>query len=221
MPGEEDMHDYSTTRGVGKFVAGAGWLVLVIGAVLLVVSFGTMRSGFGLLALAPAIGISLGGLLLICQGQLVQAVVDSAQNTAEVARDVAEMLRVVRSTGERFAQTSTNVSGQYTASTQPASVTTAAGTPTQVPPSQSSSYLKKEDEERIASALIDKYNVAGFYKESMMRFWLGKVTLVEEARAAERSGGVILLADANGQLHGFYPAKMVKELKDGLGELGG
>jgi hypothetical protein len=43
-----------------------------------------MRSGFGLLALAPALGIIVGAALMIAQGQLLQAQVDVASNTAEL-----------------------------------------------------------------------------------------------------------------------------------------
>jgi hypothetical protein len=43
-----------------------------------------MTSGFGLLALAPALGISVGGFLMVAQGQLLHAQIDVAANTAEL-----------------------------------------------------------------------------------------------------------------------------------------
>lgn len=78
------MRDYGTARTVGKIVAAFGWVAAAIGIVLLLVAFGTMRSGFGLLALAPALGIIVGAALMIAQGQLLQAQVDVASNTAEL-----------------------------------------------------------------------------------------------------------------------------------------
>jgi hypothetical protein len=92
------MHSYATTRMVGKFVALVGWAVVAVATVLLLVTVAaSTRSGFGLLGLAPAIGIMVGGLLLVCQGQLTQAFADTAMNTGSLV----ELLRVDSSRGDR------------------------------------------------------------------------------------------------------------------------
>jgi hypothetical protein len=61
-----------------------GWIAVGLGAILLLVAFGALNSGFGLLALAPAVGIVVGGFLMVAQGQLLQAQIDVAANTAEL-----------------------------------------------------------------------------------------------------------------------------------------
>src|SRR3954447_25956561 len=78
------MHEYQAARAIGQFVAAVGWVVILLGAILLLVAFGTMNAGFGFLALAPANGIIVGGLLLVCQGQLTQALADTAHNTGQL-----------------------------------------------------------------------------------------------------------------------------------------
>src|SRR4051794_11885414 len=113
------MREYGTARTIGEFVAAAGWVIVALGIILLLVAFDTMRSGFGMLTLTPAIGIILGGLLLICQGQLTQAVVDTADNTAELAKSTAELVRLFRNIAARNAGSDS--------STQPPSSTNELG----------------------------------------------------------------------------------------------
>src|SRR4051794_7534160 len=80
------MNEYGTTKAIGQFVAAMGWVVVALGIILLLVAFSTLNTGYGLFALAPAIGVMLGGLLLVSQGQLTQAFVDTAVNTGKLVQ---------------------------------------------------------------------------------------------------------------------------------------
>lgn len=75
--------DYGTTRGVAAFVSFIGWCVVVVGVIIVVIGFAGMGRA-GVIALGPGIGIAVGGLLLVVQGQLLRAIVDTASNTADL-----------------------------------------------------------------------------------------------------------------------------------------
>jgi hypothetical protein len=87
--------DYGTSRGVGKFVAGIGWVLLALGGVVLLISLATLsRSAMGIMGLIPAILIGVAGLMFIVQGQVLQATVDTASACNAAANHLRELLRL-------------------------------------------------------------------------------------------------------------------------------
>jgi hypothetical protein len=80
------MQTYATARTVGQFAAFAGWVTIALGCLILVLALGTIRSSFGLVALAPAFSIAIAGFVLVCQGQLIQALADTAMNTGTLVQ---------------------------------------------------------------------------------------------------------------------------------------
>lgn len=78
---------YRTARGVGKLIAFLGWIGFVLGAIFFLGVL--LRGGPGAFMIVPAIALAVGGLLLIVQGQILQAIVD-------VASDMRTLVSLVR-----------------------------------------------------------------------------------------------------------------------------
>lgn len=94
------MHDYKNARTVGQVISIIGWIAISIGGIILLFSFGAVGAGFGLVALASALGIIVGGFLTVAQEQLLRAQVDVASNTANI---ISLMRDMNRSTSEPIA----------------------------------------------------------------------------------------------------------------------
>jgi hypothetical protein len=71
---------YHTARTIAQLISVVGWLGVGIGALLLLGAF----SGGGGLLVVPALGVALGGFLLVGLGQLTRAAVDTADYTGEM-----------------------------------------------------------------------------------------------------------------------------------------
>jgi hypothetical protein len=119
------VHEYNTARKVGRLVAAVGWATTIVGAILLLLALDTIGSGFGLVVLTPALGITIGGLLLVCQGQLTQAVVDTASNTGELVRLIKEQPQTVSESSQ-----SRDAHMPPITATQPSSVSAATASTT-------------------------------------------------------------------------------------------
>jgi hypothetical protein len=90
-PQSTQTQQYTTTGALGKFVAALGWIAIIIAVVLVFVAF-DKGGPMGIFAAGPATGIAIGGLLLVVQGQLLQAVVNGTNHLAEI-RDLLRAQR--------------------------------------------------------------------------------------------------------------------------------
>jgi len=73
---------YHTARKIAQLISVVGWLGVGIGALLLVGAFS--GGGAARLFLVPALGVALGGFLLVGMGQFTRAAVDTADYTGEM-----------------------------------------------------------------------------------------------------------------------------------------
>lgn len=83
------MQDYSVTRAIGKLISFMGWAALLITMLGLLALLGIGRADTISLSIVTA-GI-FGSLLMVAQGQLIQAHVDTASNTGELIRLIREV----------------------------------------------------------------------------------------------------------------------------------
>jgi len=72
----ENNRRYKTTLSIGRFIEFIGWAVVVIAGILAL-----MGIDKGLWALLPALGIGIGGILIVYTGQLILIFVDIENNT--------------------------------------------------------------------------------------------------------------------------------------------
>ena len=82
--------DYGTLRVVGKINSIVGWLVVLVGFVLVV---GGMEGGgqVNLAIILPGIGIFVVGLLVVASGQMISCFVDTERHT----RASSETLKLI------------------------------------------------------------------------------------------------------------------------------
>ena len=76
-------NDYKTTIVVSKFVSFMGWIVCAVAILLVIVSLSS-AGRFGLLAIAPAIGVFIGGLILVMAGQATRATVENTNYSRQM-----------------------------------------------------------------------------------------------------------------------------------------
>lgn len=79
--------DYKSSIGVAKFVSAAGWVVCGL-AFFFAFSAFSANAGIGLIVLAPALGIFLGGLILVIAGQTSRAVMDNANYSKQILEEM-------------------------------------------------------------------------------------------------------------------------------------
>lgn len=87
---------YKTTRSIAQSVSSVGWLLVIGGLLAVVISISTAMSsryGFELVAVIPALGVLVVGLLLVMQGQLTRAVADTADSASETAAILRVMMK--------------------------------------------------------------------------------------------------------------------------------
>ena len=72
------------------FIAFLGWLAFVVGTLMVLGALSL--GGLGGLLIVPAIGVVLAGLLLVVQGQTLQALVDVASDTTILVSLVRQRL---------------------------------------------------------------------------------------------------------------------------------
>lgn len=78
---------YETSRTIAKIVSAVGWVVVGVGALLLLITIPELaksRYGVNWLKLIPSIGIALAGFLVVAAGQVTRATVDTADNTGRI-----------------------------------------------------------------------------------------------------------------------------------------
>lgn len=86
---KDDSTDYTTTYGTARiicqFVSFVGWVVVIIGVLILIWSIGQIKNnGFALMGLFPAFACIMSGLASVMIGQLTRAMVDTADNTGQL-----------------------------------------------------------------------------------------------------------------------------------------
>jgi len=79
----EVSNDYKVSKGVSKFVSFGGWFICAISLILVLVSLTTIGR-LGLLAIAPALGLFVGGLILVMAGQVTRAALDNANYSKQM-----------------------------------------------------------------------------------------------------------------------------------------
>lgn len=79
--------DYQTSYIVANIVSAVGWIVCAI-AVLVVVTAVAGAGTMGLVALAPGLGLFLGGLLAVIAGQSSRAILDTANYSRRILEEM-------------------------------------------------------------------------------------------------------------------------------------
>ncbi len=74
---------YKTARGMAELMSSIGWLSVAVAGVILLMAM-SQGAGFVFVAMAPALGVALGGFLLVSMGQLTRAAVDTADHTGAI-----------------------------------------------------------------------------------------------------------------------------------------
>ncbi len=75
--------DYKTSIGVAKFISFIGWLMCIIALTMIIMAFfGAGR--MGVLAVAPGLGLFIGGLILVIAGQTSRAVMDNTNYSKQM-----------------------------------------------------------------------------------------------------------------------------------------
>ena len=102
---------FSTLTGLGTFITFAGWIVVIVGAVLLFMGLSKLgdRSAFGggmsFMGLASGVGVVLYGLLMVAAGQAITCFVSIENNTFETMQTQRRLLNQVNEQFERLEQT--------------------------------------------------------------------------------------------------------------------
>lgn len=86
--------DYKTSIVVSKCVAAIGWIVCAV-SFLLVIGALVSAGKFGLVALAPAIGLLMGGLALVIAGQSSRAIMDNANYSKQILAELRKGSQIV------------------------------------------------------------------------------------------------------------------------------
>lgn len=79
------MRSYKTARGFIWLTQIIGWLAIAVAALLAGISF---NGELNIPLLVAAVGVAVGGLLVVVQAQIALAVIDTADNTSKM---LAEM----------------------------------------------------------------------------------------------------------------------------------
>ena len=107
-------HEYRTARAIGKFIAAIGWIAIVLaglGIFFLLGGRGIAWDSFvGVLGLPLALGLAVGGLLLVGQGQLLQAAADTARSSGRAA-ELLEQIQTSLSASSRVTSLSAESRG--------------------------------------------------------------------------------------------------------------
>ncbi len=109
-------HQYRTARSIGKLIAAIGWIAIVLAvglAALAMLGLGRMGGVgpmMGAMGLPLALGLAVGGLFLVGQGQLVQAAADTARDTGR-AVEVLEQIQTSLSASFRETSASPELRG--------------------------------------------------------------------------------------------------------------
>ena len=87
----QEIKDYGTLRTLGKINSIVGWLVVVVGVVIVL---GGMKGGgqVDLAVILPGIGVSVVGLLVVASGQMISCFVDTERHTRESSETLKQIL---------------------------------------------------------------------------------------------------------------------------------
>ena len=80
---ETTSNDYRTSITVAKFISFVGWLMCV-GAIILIITAFAGAGRMGALAIAPGLGVFIGGLILVIAGQTSRAVMDNTNYSKQI-----------------------------------------------------------------------------------------------------------------------------------------
>jgi len=75
--------DYGTSIMVAKLVSAVGWVICCVAVIIVFAAIGG-AGRLGLLAIAPGVGVLIGGLLLVISGQGARAVMDNANSSRQM-----------------------------------------------------------------------------------------------------------------------------------------
>lgn len=76
-------NDYKTAIVVAKVGSFIGWVIIGIGVLVLLAGLGS-RSAMGAFAIAPSLGLVVGGLVLVILGQTSRATVENTNYTRQM-----------------------------------------------------------------------------------------------------------------------------------------
>jgi hypothetical protein len=79
--------DYQTSIVVARIVSAIGWVTCAV-AVLILFSAVANEGGTGAVALALALGVLIGGLILVIAGQTSRAVLDTANSAKQILQEI-------------------------------------------------------------------------------------------------------------------------------------
>lgn len=78
---------YKTTLSIGKFIEVAGWIIVVVAGLIAILGITKGLSGLTIMLL-PALGIGIGGILIVYTGQLILIFVDIENNTRQAVSEI-------------------------------------------------------------------------------------------------------------------------------------
>ena len=87
---------FRTSRKVAEGVSSFGWIIVAISILIMMISIVSALSedrSFDLLAIFPAFGGVVTGILLVMNGQLTRASIDTADNTGKSLIILHELLK--------------------------------------------------------------------------------------------------------------------------------
>lgn len=83
---------YDSARSVASTVGGIGWIIVLLGIILVIVGLSAVntRFGFGFLqvmtAMAPGFAAMLSGIFLVALGHVVRATANNADHTSQIMK---------------------------------------------------------------------------------------------------------------------------------------
>jgi hypothetical protein len=79
--------DYQTGILIAKAVSGIGWVTCFIALIIILMAFGS-NGVIGALALAPGLGVLIGGLILVISGQTSRAIFDNTNYSRQILEEI-------------------------------------------------------------------------------------------------------------------------------------
>jgi cytochrome c biogenesis protein CcdA len=74
---------FNTLLGIGKFIAGFGWLVVIVGIVALIFGISKLDESMGITSLIGGFSFIVLGIVSVAYGQLIECFVSIEKNTKE------------------------------------------------------------------------------------------------------------------------------------------
>jgi hypothetical protein len=84
--------DYRTSISVARLVSAAGWVTVAVAVFVVLGAFASVGR-MGALALAPSLGLVVGGFVLVIAGQSARALMDNANTSKQILKELKELTK--------------------------------------------------------------------------------------------------------------------------------